>query len=163
MRPFVLTVGLFLAAALDLLHRSITTRGSVTMGKIFLAGLAVALVCGGCASTPSPSCGPASCSGCCDPAGSCQPGASIDGCGRGGLACNVCVASQGQSCVNNACAFVELPLPDAGPAIDGGADAGLDGGMDAGPVPGAALGFPQSAVGPPAPIVKLSVAIRLPP
>ncbi|MDP2273201.1 MAG: hypothetical protein Q8N23_19235 [Archangium sp.] len=64
----------------------------------------------GCSTTPAP-CGPEMCSGCCDSNGICQAGDVIDGCGTGGLACNVCVAAVGQVCSNMTCV---IPEQDAG-------------------------------------------------
>jgi hypothetical protein len=37
-----------------------------------------------------PGCGPSSCSGCCDDAGACQPGSTVQSCGIGGMACQAC-------------------------------------------------------------------------
>lgn len=39
---------------------------------------------------PPPACGPGTCSGCCMPTGECVTGATVEACGRGGRACNVC-------------------------------------------------------------------------
>lgn len=63
----------------------------------------------GCTTTAP--CGPDMCSGCCDSNGICQAGTTDDGCGSGGLNCNVCVTAVGQACVDTVCVTLE---PDAG-------------------------------------------------
>jgi hypothetical protein len=48
------------------------------------------------------SCGPTSCSGCCDPSGICHGGASVDTCGKAGAACADCT-NNGGSCNSGTC------------------------------------------------------------
>ncbi len=42
------------------------------------------------AEAAAPGCGPSSCAGCCDDAGACQPGSTLQACGLGGTACQAC-------------------------------------------------------------------------
>ena len=44
----------------------------------------------GAADPPPRACGPATCAGCCDDAGACQPGTAESQCGAGGGACQAC-------------------------------------------------------------------------
>ncbi|MDP3505140.1 MAG: hypothetical protein Q8S33_32680 [Myxococcales bacterium] len=57
--------------------------------------------------TPGPRCSPATCSGCCDVNGLCQPGNTDFACGRG-QACANCTGFAGQ-CVFNSCVVLNEP------------------------------------------------------
>lgn len=83
----------------------------------FLLAAAATFSLGACGS-PAPTCGPTTCEGCCDSAGTCRRGDSDPACGFGGVACNVC--SNIQTCSAYTC------------VLTGGGDAGSDGGSDAG-------------------------------
>jgi hypothetical protein len=74
------------------------------------AGLGCA---GGVCEGTAPACGPATCGGCCDPAGNCQPGTSTAACGVAGEACAACGGAT-NTCALPAgyCAF----FPPCGPA-----------------------------------------------
>ena len=52
-------------------------------------------------------CDPTSCTGCCDDAGSCQAGDSLDVCGVGGGPCQVC-PGRGTSCSNGLCQVTQV-------------------------------------------------------
>lgn len=57
-------------------------------------------------------CDPATCSGCCDHLGNCQPGTAIGLCGSGGVSCTVCttsVACMIASCTSGTCATQKNP------------------------------------------------------
>ncbi|HTB74722.1 MAG TPA: hypothetical protein VK762_15840 [Polyangiaceae bacterium] len=76
----------------------------------YTGGDAGIVVDGGDAAPP-PSCGPQSCSGCCDGT-RCADGLSATTCGQGGQACQSC-ADQGLLCSGGACT---VPPVDSGPS-----------------------------------------------
>ncbi len=65
----------------------------------FTLGVAGAVSC-----SPTKKCTPASCTGCCTSTDTCDPGNSTSSCGKGGNACDKCVASQ--LCTAGACESV---------------------------------------------------------
>lgn len=91
-----------------------------------------------CSSTPPETapCSPATCSGCCTPDGTCEPGTTEVACGTAGSVCSVCIANQ--SCVAQTCVLVigdggivgedAGVISDAGTDSDGGTE--VDGGTD---------------------------------
>ncbi|MBX5483378.1 MAG: hypothetical protein IRZ16_16275 [Myxococcaceae bacterium] len=91
--------------------------------------LALAPSCGPSASK----CSPATCSGCCSPQGTCEPGNAINACGISGSACAVCSATD--QCQGGFCRPITGSQKDAGTGdsgTDAGTDAGTDGGTDGG-------------------------------
>jgi hypothetical protein len=68
-------------------------------------------VSGRCEGAP-PSCGPATCTGCCDARGLCRFGSEIDACGSRGVACRNC-SDAGRDCVNERCQGTPEPCSPA--------------------------------------------------
>jgi HmuY protein len=95
----------------------------VPSAAALLLSFAAAFALGACG-TPQPQCGPTTCEGCCDSAGTCRRGDSDPACGFSGVACNVCSAIQ--TCSGYVCVIVGQG------GTDGGSDGGSDGGNDAG-------------------------------
>ncbi len=69
--------------------------------------------------TSNPSCGPSNCNGCCTAAGSCLVGTSNSSCGKGGNACDTCVA--GETCTSGVCQST-TPTSAVGSACSTNAD-----------------------------------------
>ena len=104
-------------------------------------GFAAGLFAFSCGTAAPLACSPSNCDGCCDSADTCKTGLLQASCGKGGSACNTCVA--GQLCAAAVCVFAPVDggtdagpadagPADAGQADAGTADAGLDAGTDAG-------------------------------
>lgn len=90
---------------------------NVRPGIVAVAVLAAA--CGGGSMEMGGGCGPATCGGCCDGTGVCQPGVTEATCGGGGRACDVCAV--GQVCGAGRCG--------AAAGVGGGAGGGFGGGV----------------------------------
>jgi hypothetical protein len=85
-------------------------------------------------------CGPSSCSGCCDDAGACQAGSTLQACGIGGSACQACDPAfdvcnpRGDPNVTGVVCYEPCPLrtctgccTPAGACVDGNADTACGG------------------------------------